>query len=168
MIGIPSGVSSIYNTIKTFASSKHICILTLDADIQSSKLAPQIPSKILLSIYNSSLCTYYIYQSFFLVRLCLLLVDQCIHVERNKIVQATMKIYIFNIINFDKQRVSLFSYTSHSFPSSPQVVMNEFRTPSFLFFDATTLALIASKEKGKAAQNLVHVQTEATIRKVYQ
>jgi hypothetical protein len=53
------------------------------------------------------------------------------------------------------------TYTSHSFPSSPHVVINVFRTPACLFLDAITLALTASKVNGKAAQNRVQVQAAA-------
>lgn len=56
-----------------------------------------------------------------------------------------------------------YNYTSHSFPSSPQVVINVFRTPSSLFLEAMTLALTASNVKGNAAQKRVHVQAAAKI-----
>jgi hypothetical protein len=60
---------------------------------------------------------------------------------------------------FDKKRGIL--YTSHSFPSSPQVVINAFLTPSCLFFAATVLARTASNVNGKAVQNRFQVQAAA-------
>jgi hypothetical protein len=53
VIGVPSGISSIYQYIIQHITllNKHLVFFTLEAETQSSKLAPQIPSihyKILL------------------------------------------------------------------------------------------------------------------------
>lgn len=53
------------------------------------------------------------------------------------------------------------AYTSHSFPSSPHVVIKAFLTPSCLFFAATVLARTASNVNGRAVQKRLHVHAEA-------
>lgn len=69
-----------------------------------------------------------------------------------------MRVLAFQLHMF---HIQIKTHTSHSLPSSPQVVIKAFRTPSFLFLAATVLARTASNVKGKAAQNRLHVHAEA-------